>query len=454
MKKSSFGREKFQVKAVIEKKLRRCPSHQRLRRTLVKSEKMRAVRRTSWSLFEPFLTLLFPFFAVPLDDPAILSRRRGSDEKRHRYSPSQLKSLRELPVCKRVPNFFDPRMNYWRRPGRNGDDEAPARGERRERSNYDSNGSSNGSRSEGNRREPPGGKDSRAERLKKEDTNIILSPQRRSFNMGCQMPAAPSSNQPPLGPALLRNDRDILNGSRRIGSGRIVSRDIFWEYRADKKEDTSTDFLPPRNSSSSSSSFERSERRNNYRDNNFEKESSSSSSSRRDYDRSSAPPRSYNSSGQSRYNDRRRQYNDGKDDEPEWFSGGPTSQHDTIELHGFDGPVEEEKKSSSSKERNKESKVADLQPFEAIEEEEKPLPAPVAKKNDTNNNKDADNGQKSGELGDVLGNKLTDDGFNFEEFLNLDSISGLLTAVSTFLQCVFLGLNLRIPCWDQKRTTL
>ncbi|XP_067627709.1 eukaryotic translation initiation factor 4E transporter isoform X2 [Eurosta solidaginis] len=34
-------------------------------------------------------------------------------------------------------------------------------------------------------------------------------------------------------------------------------------------------------------------------------------------------------------NTRNYQYND-RNEEPEWFSGGPTSQHDTIELHGFE----------------------------------------------------------------------------------------------------------------------
>lgn len=38
-----------------------------------------------------------------------------------------------------------------------------------------------------------------------------------------------------------------------------------------------------------------------------------------------------------RYNDKRRGYD--KEDEPEWFSGGPTSQNETIELRGFDDPV-------------------------------------------------------------------------------------------------------------------
>ena len=55
-------------------------------------------------------------------------------------------------------------------------------------------------------------------------------------------------------------------------------------------------------------------------------------------------------------NDRRRTY--GEPEEPEWFSGGPTSQHDTIELRGFDDIPEEKnakgkKQSPSQKKRGK-----------------------------------------------------------------------------------------------------
>lgn len=46
-------------------------------------------------------------------------------------------------------------------------------------------------------------------------------------------------------------------------------------------------------------------------------------------------------------NDRRRNY--GEPEEPEWFSGGPTSQHDTIELRGFDEPEEKSKTSKTKK---------------------------------------------------------------------------------------------------------
>lgn len=37
--------------------------------------------------------------------------------------------------------------------------------------------------------------------------------------------------------------------------------------------------------------------------------------------------------------DKHRHYNDTRVAEPEWFSSGPTSQHDTVELRGFDDRV-------------------------------------------------------------------------------------------------------------------
>ena len=47
-----------------------------------------------------------------------------------------------------------------------------------------------------------------------------------------------------------------------------------------------------------------------------------------------------------------RRKNHDEDDTPEWFHGGPTSQHDTIELRGFD---EEKDRSKSGKSGKKET---------------------------------------------------------------------------------------------------
>lgn len=51
-----------------------------------------------------------------------------------------------------------------------------------------------------------------------------------------------------------------------------------------------------------------------------------------------------------------RRKNHEEDDTPEWFHGGPTSQHDTIELRGFDEEKDRAKniKATSKKEVTKE----------------------------------------------------------------------------------------------------
>lgn len=73
-------------------------------------------------------------------------------------------------------------------------------------------------------------------------------------------------------------------------------------------------------------------------------------------------------------NDRRRTYSDNRDsDEPEWFSSGPTSQHDTIELKGFDDTLEE-KKVSGSNAKNKKQTAAQKKRNKknSVEKDDKP----------------------------------------------------------------------------------
>ena len=67
--------------------------------------------------------------------------------------------------------------------------------------------------------------------------------------------------------------------------------------------------------------------------------------------------------------DRRRPYDNREPEEPEWFSSGPTSQHDTIELRGFEDTPEDraalsssaaakkQKPSPAQKKRNKKSNI-------------------------------------------------------------------------------------------------
>ncbi|XP_052873680.1 putative mediator of RNA polymerase II transcription subunit 26 [Anopheles cruzii] len=253
------------------------------------------------------------------------------------------------------------------------------------------------------------------ERLRKEE-GIVLSPQRRSFNMGCQMPSAPQpSGNLGLSGSLLRSDRDLLSGrERRIGSGRILSRDVSWDYRPDKELEAgeyrtnnnngnnngtnnanfrdgrdggkdSRDLREGRATDAKEPGRERMERggkEGSERDERFERRSGGyerpekenppprgyGKSSRNNHANNDGPHRGegggyygynnynhYGSNHGSSYGERRRYNHDhGRDEEPEWFSE-PTSQHDTIELRGFDEPSpgnvqdsEQEKEPSAS----------------------------------------------------------------------------------------------------------
>ncbi|XP_055594609.1 putative uncharacterized protein DDB_G0271606 [Uranotaenia lowii] len=343
-----------------------------------------------------------------------------------RYSVEELLALRNADISKELPPFMqtqeserdvklvtmlarNPRQGFSDENGGNG---APA-GYGRNRSMYSGNndsGNGNGGGSSIERIEirRSGGMDLRdpKDRLRKEDS-IVLSPQRRNFNMGCQMPAAPTSGPSNLtiGSGLIRNERENLFGprERRIGSGRILSRDVSWDYRPDKNDPESNDYrqsnnMPfrdrdrdargesrdsresrdardsrdgrdlrdARDMRDSRDSRERMDRDKDYRkdyDRDRERDREDRYERRplnRDYDHGDKEVRnprmnsrysnSYNDShgGGGRYSnnhhshhDRRRLYSDHRDEEPEWFSE-PTSQTDTIELRGFDDPIPED----------------------------------------------------------------------------------------------------------------
>jgi len=162
------------------------------------------------------------------------------------------------------------------------------------------------------------------DRLKEESQDdIVLSPQRRSFGTGCHI--APNKND---NLRLLRNEnhlhhqerRDIDHmshrnenegggGNRRIGINRIINpRDkggIDWGKARDFRDQEEVDL-----------------RRNNSRYSRFDYENR----------------RSMANSRNNRYHrDGKHDHNRSlEEDEPEWFVGGPTSQHDTIELKGFE----------------------------------------------------------------------------------------------------------------------
>ncbi|KAL0266373.1 UNVERIFIED_CONTAM: hypothetical protein PYX00_008932 [Menopon gallinae] len=166
------------------------------------------------------------------------------------------------------------------------------------------------------------------ERVRKEQDGIVLSPQRRSFNSGCFVTLHYSSpNNVVRPPAESAKEGPV----RRIGSGRIINRD--WEFRDKENNDV---LYPQFKTTVGPSPRERDERfevRRNYCGMSAEREVV------RDGSRESLP-REKELRADSRARDRmqrfmadRRRY---ESEEPEWFSGGPTSQHDTIELRGFE----------------------------------------------------------------------------------------------------------------------
>ncbi|XP_066545015.1 eukaryotic translation initiation factor 4E transporter isoform X2 [Amia ocellicauda] len=154
------------------------------------------------------------------------------------------------------------------------------------------------------------------ERLKEDDLDVVLSPQRRSFGGGCQGNAAlgPPPRQAVSPLENKENESLRLGGARRIGSGRIVPARVFErDGRGDKDvRDRDRD------------------RERDYKDKRF----------RRDF-------------GDKRIFSERRRNDSYTEEEPEWFSGGPTSQSETIELIGFDDKIlEEDKRRKRSRKRS------------------------------------------------------------------------------------------------------
>lgn len=143
------------------------------------------------------------------------------------------------------------------------------------------------------------------ERVKEDDLDVVLSPQRRSFGGGCHVTAAVSSRR---SGSPLEKDGDGLRllGGRRIGSGRIISARTFEkDHRLSEK-----DLRDSRDR----------DRERDYKDKRFRREFVDSK----------------------RVFGERRRNDSYTEEEPEWFSAGPTSQSETIELTGFDDKILEE----------------------------------------------------------------------------------------------------------------
>ncbi|XP_058488520.1 eukaryotic translation initiation factor 4E transporter isoform X1 [Solea solea] len=213
------------------------------------------------------------------------------------------------------------------------------------------------------------------ERLKEDDLDVILSPQRRSFGGGCQGSAAPAPHiRRPISPLENKENESLrLGGARRIGSGRIIAARAFErEARAEKER----------------------EREREYKDKRF----------RRDF-------------GDKRVFSERRRNDSYAEEEPEWFSGGPTSQSETIELIGFDDKILEDDKRRSKRSRKRTESVKEVecnggqvegQHVQSTADQEVPHP-------------------------DVLPEQSTGD-FDFNEFFNLEkTMPGLASMIEDVL---------------------
>ncbi|XP_072911747.1 eukaryotic translation initiation factor 4E transporter isoform X1 [Hemitrygon akajei] len=141
------------------------------------------------------------------------------------------------------------------------------------------------------------------ERIKEEDLDVVLSPQRRSFGGGCHVTNTSNSRQ--SGSPLENKENENIRGlgcQRRIGSGRIITSRAFDRDGRDKD-------LRDRDA--------REGRERDYKEKRFRREFGD---------------------GKRVFGERRR-CDSYTEEEPEWFSAGPTSQSETIELTGFDDKV-------------------------------------------------------------------------------------------------------------------
>ncbi|XP_075071369.1 eukaryotic translation initiation factor 4E transporter isoform X2 [Mixophyes fleayi] len=224
------------------------------------------------------------------------------------------------------------------------------------------------------------------ERVKEDDLDVVLSPQRRSFGGGCHVTAAVGSRR--AGSPLDNKENESLRliGGRRIGSGRIIAARAFdRDMRGGEK-----DLREPR---------EGREREKEYKEKRF----------RREYGDSKRV-----------FGERRR--NDSyTEEEPEWFSGGPTSQSETIELTGFDDKILEEDQKGRKRTRKRTSSVKEVIECNGlVPEEEAALPP--------EHTADQEVPREAVLPGPAPGE------FDFNEFFNLDkSVPGLASMIEDVL---------------------
>ncbi|XP_059171703.1 uncharacterized protein LOC131952835 isoform X2 [Physella acuta] len=233
------------------------------------------------------------------------------------------------------------------------------------------------------------------ERLKEERDGIVLSPQRRSFGTGCHVQTQVSYTRQISMPERDRDDTKIERERererdreriytciyynrdrpvRRIGSGRIQIdrentrdfsglRDRFDDREVRERDTRDRDFVWNRDRDRDRE-WDRDTRERD-RDNDWdrEKERRFDRSDRfrrigdRDFPERERRDRDFRDRDRGfERTTRRRNYKD-EEKEPEWFTGGPTSQTDTIELRGFEREGEQDHEEANSQKSETISKI-------------------------------------------------------------------------------------------------
>ncbi|KAM4707694.1 eukaryotic translation initiation factor 4E transporter isoform 2-T2 [Discoglossus pictus] len=306
-------------------------------------------------------------------DPLSEIKKPLGNKALHCYSKEELLDIKELPHSRQRPSCL---LDKY-------DSDGVWDPEKWHASLYPSSGRS--SPVEGLRKEPDLERTSLKrriadprERVKEDDLDVVLSPQRRSFGGGCHVTAAVSSRR--AGSPLDNKENESLRlmGGRRIGSGRIMAARGFDRDMRDPREGR--------------------DREKEYKDKRF----------RRDY------------GDNKRVFGERRRNDSYTEEEPEWFSGGPTSQSETIELTGFDDKILEEDQKGRRRTRKR---TASLKGFECnggVLEEEAALPP--------EHTADQEVPQEA-----ILPEPAPGE-FDFNEFFNLDkSVPGLASMIEDVL---------------------
>ncbi|XP_039627593.1 eukaryotic translation initiation factor 4E transporter isoform X2 [Polypterus senegalus] len=223
------------------------------------------------------------------------------------------------------------------------------------------------------------------ERVKEDEIDVVLSPQRRSFGGGCQVnvPLASITRRAVSPLENKENENSRVAGSRRIGSGRIIASRVFEREMRTEKDVRDRESHP---------------RERDYKDKRF----------RRDF-------------GDKRIFGERRRNDSYTEEEPEWFSGGPTSQSETIELTGFDDKILEEDKRRYKRSRKRSEPAREVECNGGLIEE-----AEVEISSDTAADQEVPNAVE-------LPEPASGD-FDFNEFFNLDkTVPGLASMIEDVL---------------------